>query len=415
MIQTRKTGSNSSTTPQNTQTVRTGQNPYAEGSRYYDLWLSNPWTPEKMTQQQTVWDKVANALGFRSAYDTAIDQRAQAAAEYDAQIVQLQGEDRYNDPAAQAARLQNAGINTALTGGVEGAAAAEFAQEATPPEITPDENLTKIGGLFNSISQAIMFSAGMTNQIAGALGAFADVEGKKISNNLMLEQLVEKFWETGVPDLSGEGSLGKKYSEYSNDEFAQEMYNRARVYARQSGYSSEKEIEKFADRMMSRFHNDKEGYYNKWKNNETARRQFGMSLGSRFDTTDKDLKGIVQCMQPLTDLYDDYIALSSNAKALGAGNEALYNRDFNAQDAAAADNAENASRKQREQLDKNMNSAKAEIMKNLSEEAKNGNKWAFFLSLILPVLFTRLEGAQVSGSSSVNAQGHTTSNTNWAF
>lgn len=396
-------------------TSRTGQNPYAEGSRYYDLWASNPWTPEKMTQQQTVWDRVANALGFRSAYDTAVDQRAQAAAEYDAQIVQLKGEDEYNSPAAQTARLQAAGINPDIAGGVEGSQAGEFAQEATPPEVTPDENLTKIGGLFNAVSQAIMFSSGMTNEIAGALGAFADVEGKKIQNNLLLEQLVDKFWETGMPDVSGTSPLGKPYKEYTNDEFAQEMYNRARVYAKQSGYSSEREIEKFADRIMSRFHNDKESYYTKWKNNETARRQFGLSLGSRFDTTDQDLKGIVDCMQPLTDLYDDYIALTANAKREGAENEAVYNKLYSPDDAAEADNVENRARKQREELDKNMNSAKAQIMHSLSEEAKQGNKWAFFLSLILPVLFTRLEGASYSGGSKTNAQGQTTTNSNWAF
>lgn len=393
---------------------REGQNPYAEGSRYYDLWNSNPWTPEKMTQQQTVWDKVANAFGFRSAYDTAVDQRAQAAAEYDAQIVQLQGEDKYNDPAAQAARLQNAGINPAIAGGVEGSQAGEFAQEATSPEITPDENLTRIGGLMNGIAQAITLASGLVDTSVGTAINLEQLEGARIQNYTGLERLADEWFKNWTPDK--EFDIKNKPEHLTDMQYMESIImNAANAWAKNMGMSKNKQRD-FHNAIQHRVWGSKSVMFDKWTKNEQSRTEWAKHAGSMYYTGSKDsFEDIIECIQPITELWDQYVGWSSRDKANRAQNSAEESAVISGTTSGEAQNAQNSAAKQREKLEEDMNQAKAKVMRNLAEEAKKGNKWAFFLSLVLPVLFNRIEGAQVSKQNNTNAKGETTSSSNWAF
>lgn len=412
---TNRLGATSTATTKNTQTKRSGDNPYAEGSRYHTLWETNPYTEEKMTQKQTVWDKFANVLGFRSAYDTALDQRAQAAAEYDAQIAQLKGEDEYNTPEAQAARLQAAGINPAIAGGVEGSAAAEFAQEQTTPEVTPDENLTKIGNLMNGVAQAITIASGMIETTIGAQAAQQTILGNKIDNYIKFEEYADKWFEHWTPDLN-KHNLKDKPSHLTDEEYMESVIMDAvHVWSEQIGMTKNQQ-KQFHNAITARLWGDKKVMYDKWHQNEESRRKWGMGKGSKYNTSNADdYDGIVKALEPLTTLYDDYVTYDSEAKRGEALDRKQYQEEYLGSREALADNSDNEARQQRTKLEENMNKAKSEIMKNLTEEAQKGNKWAFFLTLILPVLFSRLEGASISGSSSTNAKGQTTSNSNWAF
>lgn len=403
------------TKTQSAQTVRAGTNPYAAGSRYAGLWESNPYTEEKMTQQQTVWDRFANVLGFRSAYDIARDQRSQAAAEYDAQIAQLKGEDEYNTPAAQAARMEAAGINPAITGGVEGGQAAEFAQEQTTPEVTPDENLTKIGSLMNGVAQAVTMASGMIETTIGAQAAQQTILGNKIDNYIKFEEYANKWFEHWTPDLN-KHNMKDKPQHLTDEEYMESVImDAAHSWSKQVGMTSNQQ-KQFHNAIQYRLWGDKSVMYDKWHKNEESRRKWGMGRGSRYNTSNEDdYDGIVKALQPLTTLYDDYVKFDSEAKRGEALDRKQYHDEYLGSQEALADNADNKSRQQRVQLEQNMNKAKADIMKNLTEEAQKGNKWAFFLTLILPVLFSRLEGAQVTGGSSTNAKGEQTSKSNWAF
>lgn len=368
----------------NTQTVRTGQNPYAVGSRYYDLWNSNPWTEEKMTQKKTVWDKVANALGFRSAYDTAVDQRAQAAAEYDAQIVQLQGEDKYNDPAAQAARLQNAGINPAIAGSVEGAQAGEFAQEATPPEITPDENLAKIGGLMNGIAQAVTMASGLTDNVMSILGSAAELTGKRADNAIKIDELANKFLLENVvaPGEDNQDWVSMNISQlFEKGGFAEKWADNMHLRGRDKKH--------FIRTAYANLANNKGKLYENFKNNLISRNEYGKIAGSIYSTKTDKFDEIIDCFKPLNECYDRMLGAEAKGKAKEAENNAAYQENLDPVQKAAGENAENKLKETEGDFKYEMKKAFKDVMDNLTAKAEGGDKFAWFLTLILPTLYSK--------------------------
>lgn len=86
----------------------------------------NPYT--NIQYRQSPWQKfLSTKLGLRTGYDTALEQASLQSREYLAGLLQQQYQNEYNDPAAQAARMRQAGLNPDLLG-TEG-----VADSATPP------------------------------------------------------------------------------------------------------------------------------------------------------------------------------------------------------------------------------------------------------------------------------------------
>lgn len=380
----RNAGGGTSSAPKSEQTRRSGQNPYAEGSRYYDLWESNPWTEEKMTQKQTVWDRFANMLGFRSAYDTAKDQRAQAAAEYDAQITQLKGEDEYNSPEAQKARLQSAGINPDIAGGVEGATAGEFAQEATAPEITPDENMAKVGGLFNGIAQAITMASGLTGDVLTMLGTGAELTSKRLANASAIDDLANKFLLENVtaPDKDNPDWVSSNISALFDeggwaDIWADNMHLRGRQkkHFRRTAYAN--------------LVNAKGKLYDHWKNNLISRNEYGKVAGSDYTANTDNFNEIIDCFKPLTEAYDRKLGYDAKAEAKESSNNLEYQNAIDPEQKAKGENAENKAKESEADFKVEMKKAFKDVMDNLTAKAEGGDKFAWFLTLILPTLYSK--------------------------
>lgn len=380
----RNAGGGKSSAPQSEQTRRSGQNPYAEGSRYYDLWESNPWTEEKMTQKQTVWDRFANMLGFRSAYDTAKDQRAQAASEYDAQITQLKGEDEYNSPEMQKARMQAAGINPDIAGGVEGSSAAEFAQEATAPEVTADENMTRIGGLFNGIAQAITMASGLTGDVLTMLGTGAELTSKRLANAKSIDELANMFLLENVTDPNGENpdwvstNISALFDEGGfADVWADNMHLRGRdkKHFRRTAYAN--------------LANAKGKLYDHWKNNLISRNEYGKIVGSNYTVKSDNFDEIIDCFKPLNEAYDRKLAADARADAKSSENRETYENTLDPVQKATGENAENKMKESEGEFKVEMKKAFKDVMDNLTEKAEGGDKFAWFLTLILPTLYSK--------------------------
>lgn len=371
-------------------TNRTGQNPYAEGSRYYDLWANNPYTMDKMTQKQTAWDKVANFFGFRSAYDTAVDQRMQAAAEYDAQISQLKGEDEYNSAQAQAQRMKTAGENPDLLGVEGGGTAAEFAMEQTTPEVTPDENLTRIGALANGIVQAVSLATGLTTDIGATMQIFQNLRNGDLQYGQNIEGLATKFFQEWTPDETTD------WREYTNGKTEQEqltnfMRNQARVWAEHIGIKGRNK-KQFVEAVVRRTESDKEYIFNKWRNNESARQEWGKKKGSRYFTGNADLKEIAKIMQPLTNVMDDYLEYHTIAQSEKAKDEAQEAIAYSGTIEGEKKNEVNKAEKDMATFNREMKKAYKDVMDGLTKKAEEGDTFAWIMTLILPGVYSQIMG-----------------------
>lgn len=132
-------------TPQNGQTVQSttrlgsdAYNPSTEGwgnKDFASLAANNPVLQYQYTPGW--WDKIGNFFGFRTGEDKWRDDTAAKAADYEAQLRQLDAQQQYNSAEEQAQRMRDAGINPNLSGGVTPGEAGEFDNQAVAGQDTP--------------------------------------------------------------------------------------------------------------------------------------------------------------------------------------------------------------------------------------------------------------------------------------
>lgn len=394
------------------QGAQTRTNPYAEGSRYYDLYESNPLVKAKANYKKTGWDSVMNFLGFRSGYDNMMSQFDIGIADYDAQIEQLKGEDEYNSPEAQAARMKAAGQNPDLlgTGGVAGAS--EFAMEQTSPTVSEvDPNFEKVGSFLTGIAQAVTMAAGMSSQVLTSVGAYQDIQSKKMGLAKSEEELADYLLGSLVSDGTFDTDKGKvHWKDAKQEDLVNFVSSQAWTWAEDHGLGQQ-QSRRFRDSVVRKFQNNPGAVFDKWTANEKSRQEWSQTAGSKFYTGKKnDFDGIIEALQPLTQLYDDYREFYAIATTEHQKNQAGYELEFNGTTAGKAQNASNEQIEQSKKLEKDTKAAQARIMSALDKEAKSGNYMAFFLQLVVPILFARLEGAHLTSSTGVDSDGNESTN-----
>lgn len=141
--------------------VDVGAAPSGYGADYDQLFAANPY--RNLTYRQTGWQKFLSMLGFRTGYDARVEDAQANAAEYDAGIFSMIQQNQFNDPAAQAQRMRNAGLNPDLQG------IGDVAQGASPTEdpngLTPTtEDVSRVNDVIKGFATTIVSSltAGMS-------------------------------------------------------------------------------------------------------------------------------------------------------------------------------------------------------------------------------------------------------------
>ncbi len=119
---------------------------------YEALYNNNPYL--NYEYQLSGWDKIGNALGFRTSEDRTREEYAQRSKEYIAQLQALAREEEYNSESAQSERLKEAGINPALNG-VNPSQASEFNESPmTLPDIQRN-NADDVNSFFSTFTGII--------------------------------------------------------------------------------------------------------------------------------------------------------------------------------------------------------------------------------------------------------------------
>ena len=375
-------------------------NPYEVGTRYYDMYEANPYAPDKRTRKYTLWDSLSNAFGFRSGYDIYTDEANQAMYEEDARIAKVFGEDQYNNPQEQAARMRAAGENPDLLGVEGGGTAASAQMPQSSPDLSGPDTMERVGQLFNGISQAITLASGMTMDIAKTIGLFADNEAKSMANatgmkNMAIDFLLENIGDD-MPHTGENGANGDMTDLYTslfgNGEDDPGMIEgwgeRMHLSTRQK--------HQLREHAMGMFDSDKKLMYDKWNNNLKARKEYGTTAGSKWTPKTDDFKEIIQCMAPLNEAYDKFIEESANANATDAENKREFNEAYDAKQAAETENAANRREAQQATLDENMKKAFSQVMQKLTDKAEDGNWFAFALTLILPMIYDHFMNGSVN-------------------
>lgn len=146
-------------------------NPYEEGSIYYDLWENNPYT--NLYYTPSFWDD----LGFSNKAKDANANYQQQFDEYIASIAQMKAENDYNSPVAQVQRDKDAGLNSDLLGANGGEASAGVSHQGTLPSalngVSPSQST------FQTMTSVLGFATSTLQQIHSIKGLIFDNSQKE--------------------------------------------------------------------------------------------------------------------------------------------------------------------------------------------------------------------------------------------
>lgn len=143
----------------------TWTNPFGDaptGYGEYDaLFAANPY--RQQTYQSSFWDRLKGALGFKTGYDKWLDNTSTQVAEYDAGIFSMMQQNQFNDPAAQASRMRDAGLNPDLLGVGDVASAASPAEDPNGMPAAEGDEVGKVSSAVTGFASSIIsaFSTGV--------------------------------------------------------------------------------------------------------------------------------------------------------------------------------------------------------------------------------------------------------------
>lgn len=372
------------------------------GSRFEDVVRTNPYA--NFSYQNGLWDKIGDALGFRTNQDKVRDQFALASAEYNAQAVQNMSEEEYNSESSQVARLRAAGLNPDLQG-VNPSSATEFAQEQVTPDLSSNSNAETAQSIIMNMITLATGSLGLASQ-------WQDYAGKKIANDTAeagLDSALESRARSWIlsefgPDETPE-SLTKKGVNWFDTVIAN-----AGTSLFQPGTSSR--YRKRFQEVVRRVAADFKSFYDIYKGQgdfADVRRKYLTSRGSFYYTPANDEERYLDSslktpdeqmawnLEPLVQYMDMALANNLSAESWRTQNENDYQRAYaefggpeSAADAADAANQESA------QSSKAKSDMNAPIRQFIHRTAKSAQKGDIASLLLLLKLYDMYSGNKLA-------------------
>ena len=150
----------------------------------------NPY--KNLNYRQTTLQKFFSNIGFRTKYDTAMEQANLQSREYLAGLLQQAYQNDYNSPVAEAERMRQAGLNPDLQG-LEG-----VAESAAPPEdnsvISPDTFASdNIGDIFAAAGSAFELLSGSMTSALTIAQSFQSLNAGRLANSDASMDVIMKY------------------------------------------------------------------------------------------------------------------------------------------------------------------------------------------------------------------------------
>lgn len=184
--------------------------------RYDQLFAANPY--RDLQYRQSGWQRFLSALGFRTGYDSFVEQANINAAEYDADVYAMMSENEYNSPVNQARMMRAAGLNPDLQGLGDVATSASMRNDANgmQPGMDQLDSGQAIGSAISTFARGVLSSLSIGMSLYKDLNTVKQmqsaIDGQNINNVRGLMSAVDEMIVGSVP-LSvlegGEDNLDK--------------------------------------------------------------------------------------------------------------------------------------------------------------------------------------------------------------
>lgn len=184
--------------------------------RYDQLFAANPY--RDLQYKQSGWQRFLSALGFRTGYDSFVEQANINAAEYDADVYAMMAENEYNSPVNQARMMRAAGLNPDFQGLGDVATSASMRNDANGMQPGSDQldSGQAIGSAVSTFARGVLSSLSIGMSLYKDLNTVKQmqsaIDGQNINNVRGLMSAVDEMIVGSVP-LSvlegGEDNLDK--------------------------------------------------------------------------------------------------------------------------------------------------------------------------------------------------------------
>lgn len=330
---------------------------------------ANPYN--NLNYRQTSWQKLLSSWGIRTKYDSAMEQANLQSREYLAGLLQQQYQNEYNDPAAQAARMRQAGLNPDLLG-TEG-----VSDSATPPAdnsvMSPEtfagdaESVGKVFEITNGIAsfvgnvftQGIQMAQGLASlkaTNAGTWNQYVDTALKVLSSGDTVDLQPNALSDT----VEGENPLkGSKKEAPSGTEMLinslpgtrkqrKQLLEMTRNLKNRLGHvrASMTAREGLGDDILEAAENSY-SEYKSWRGfNSGSYEKIVKEFGNFQDYCTEKAIEFSKKMSDYRIKAFGYMNTQLEADEVGAANELVYNQSFNVGNAVDAANSQNLMSKQ---------------------------------------------------------------------
>lgn len=341
--------------------------PEVSDPRLRQLYESNPYRNAEYTVSP--WNQFLSWLGLRTSADAWRENMAIQASEYDSQVAQMDYQNDYNSPAAQAERMNLAGINPNLNGGqsIDSGNSKGMPEDTSLPMVSQGDEV-QIGNVIHSVLGVFSSAVGIVGSIQGVFRNRLDNNLKSIQNESSLVGLAESVAGSFLPESPEPAGMLNDFDWKSSA-----LRNAEKFAGRLPKSHREKFLSYIQNYWSSAIGESKT--YDEFTKRVNSRRGFYMESQTNYDEFDSVLKLITE---PLAKLSAENIRSSlkrSNAEnqaaIAGAQTETEYQNALDGALMGEAQNSENALTTETNQTLVPLRSALNEIVSNLEKASKD--------------------------------------------
>lgn len=359
------------------------------GSKYQGLIDSNPYRNAEYTVSP--WNQFLSWLGFRTQADAWRENMAVQANEYDAQILQKQYDESYNDPLAQVERMRAAGLNPDLDGGssIDSGSAQNLGEDPSTPmqSVGDDQQIMQFAnGVLGAFSSALGIAQSVQGVVRNRLqNNLLSLEGEQNSKNLA-EQLAISLLPSTPEDLFD--SDGNAVGDWKRN-----ALESAKLYVGRMPRKMQDRMISSIEQFWSTAPTSREAY-EEWSKRVSARKDYFLNSNTFYDEADSVLNVI---SRGLSDMTEKIYKARQNADLSGADAQDAVNRNTetyaNSLDSslqASAENSQNRLNKANSDMQGIMRSTLRDMISNL-DKASNEKGIKGGLASIAKTLLAMME------------------------
>lgn len=343
----------------------------SRGTDWAQLIAANPY--KNITRKQGLLSKIGSFFGLRTSYDKFLEQQQMNSNEYLANLAQKAYQEDFESPAAEAQRMQQAGLNPDLLGteGVNGAGQMPEETGIDPSAFEEGSDIQTLQNVGSFMASAVSMAFGFVKDFSAMQSARQAVK----SGNLDLASDISDLSMKTLTRFIGENRLLKDPDKGWIDAYGESIDNNYGLgVGKQLGLRG-RQRRIFASNFMMNLHSleGSDKIYDQLSDSADKKTKYVRTAGSRF--FDSDIGLMTKLNESLQDMADDIQELNKESQHVRASGEVIESRNFVASEAEKESQNLPAGAVELESLETTNKAYKEKVNKIVNEHMNSLMNW----------------------------------------